>query len=484
MTTPNPHAWNEAIQSMAATPNPEPELTPGYIEEQHEDGKPHGVSCCCVTCIKARQVGNDVFKEAVAYGLKPVEAYEHAFQAVASAVLASRSPVSEEKAREFIERIWESALAGNVLLTHKEQVDLALDDMIKSFPMTSGVSEEKAREMAKDLVLAYQKAYDTEYADISAECRAAQEDEPHLPMPPGEYEGWEQMAIEAGVKAVAEILLSSSASNGISEEKVRAMEDALRVIETMCGTQGDTLLGAKLIAHNALALPSSSVTQAPGWVDLKEHPSTQPREPHEVRYWVGRQEGRMRPSVLTHWRPLPAPASPEAAVDGKKPCLCGVHNDPGATTCRACGVILAREGQPVTVEGKSAHEIYRARVPEHCVKIVNFGRHVAGLADVEKAAVERALRPLEGLSAEHAKEKIDNLSGSLMNVIQEDEAELSALRSAMKEKEEKHQAALGALRSCKMFLYADPDHEGENIMRYDFDEGLVAAALAMEGKES
>ena len=36
---------------------------------------------------------------------------------------------------------------------------------------------------------------------------------------------------------------------------------------------------------------------------------------------------------------------------------------------------------------KHYHEIYRERVPEHCVKIINFGRHVAGLHEVAKAAL-------------------------------------------------------------------------------------------------
>lgn len=115
------------------TPNPEPELTPGKALFTEE---------CRMDFPESSKQPKFIPTRWNAIGEEGRQKRERLAQA---AVLASRSPVSEEKARAFIEDVWESALVGNVLLTHKEQVDLALDDMLKSFSMPNGISEEKAR---------------------------------------------------------------------------------------------------------------------------------------------------------------------------------------------------------------------------------------------------------------------------------------------------------------------------------------------------
>ena len=63
--------------------------------ESHEDGKPHGVACCCAQCQRAREVFNNAYHEAelsLTPGLEKLRECRHyAAQAVAADAVAKKS---------------------------------------------------------------------------------------------------------------------------------------------------------------------------------------------------------------------------------------------------------------------------------------------------------------------------------------------------------------------------------------------------------
>lgn len=158
-----------------------------------------------------------------------------------------------------------------------------------------------------------------------------------------------------------------------------------------------------------------------------------------------------------------------ASVDGKKLCVCGVHNDPNATTCRACGVILGREVESKVAVEKTLEEIYMDAW-------VSFPEREAGSSIINYEAAQRQYA-CESIAKTVVSPAFDEgFEQGKEFGWKSCQDELSALRSAMKEGVDLSKSVLEWIDASDLFQKGDGPLTGR-LRAY------VAAALApMEGK--